>query len=120
MKTIEIISIPVSNQETAKNFYVNHLGYKIVFEVDTPQGHWVQLALQNDNTSISLVSGQSHAQPGSIKGNIISTDDIETDVKTLRAKGVTISDIQNFPHGKISTFSDPDGNQWVLREAPKY
>ncbi|MCA0429147.1 MAG: VOC family protein [Bacteroidetes bacterium] len=120
MKTIEIISIPVANQETAKNFYVDKVGFKIVFEAATPQGNWIQLALQDDNTSISLVSGYPHAQAGSIKGNIISTNDIDKDVKDLRAKGVILSDIQNFPHEKISTFSDPDGNQWVLRETPKY
>lgn len=120
MKTIEIISIPVANQETAKKFYVNKLGFKIMFEASSPQGSWIQLALQDDNTSISLVSGHPHAQAGSVKGNIISTVDIENDVKDLRAKGAILSDIQNFPYGKISTFRDLDGNQWVLREAPKY
>lgn len=50
MKTIEIISIPVANQETAKNFYVDKVGFKIVFEAETPQGNWIQLALQDDNT----------------------------------------------------------------------
>lgn len=120
MRAIEIISIPVSNQETAKNFYVNQLGFNVAFEGETPQGKWIQLSLPDDNISISLVSGHLHAQPGSIKGNIISTDDIENDVKELRSTGVKITDIQGFTHGKISTFADPDGNQWVLREAPKY
>jgi predicted enzyme related to lactoylglutathione lyase len=67
-----------------------------------------------------LVSGHPHAQPGSVKGNIISTNDIENDVKELRSKGAFLTDIQAFPHGKVSTFSDPDGNQWVLREAQKF
>jgi len=120
MKSIEIISIPVANQETAKDFYVNQLGFKIKFEASTPQGNWIQLALKDDSTSISIVSGHPHAQSGSVKGNIISTDDIENDVKNLQARGIDISDIQDLPHGKIATFNDPDANQWVLREAPKY
>jgi catechol 2,3-dioxygenase-like lactoylglutathione lyase family enzyme len=120
MKAIEIISIPVAQQEPSKNFYVNQLGFKIIFEGDSPQGKWIQLALPGDKISITLVSGHPHAQPGNSKGNIISTDDIKKDVKELQSKGVTLTDVQNFLHGKISSFADPDGNQWVLREAPKY
>ena len=38
----------------------------------------------------------------------------------LRKKGIHLPDVQNFPHGKITTFSGPDGNQWVLRQAAKF
>lgn len=61
-----------------------------------------------------------HARAGSVKGTVIITDDIEKDVKALRNKGIQLPDIQNFHYGKITTFSDPDGNQWVLKEAPQY
>lgn len=117
MRSIEIISIPVANQEISKDFYVDKLGFKILFEGETPQGKWLQLSLPNDDTSITLVTGENHAAPGSVKGNIISTDDIQRDVESLRNKGVNLPDAQNFPHGKITKFSDPDGNQWILRQA---
>lgn len=120
MKSIEIISIPVADQEAAKNFYQNKLGFKTIFEGDTPQGKWIQLSLPNDVISISLISGHPQMQPGSVKGNIISTDDIEKDVEELSAKGINLPTVQNLPHGKISFFNDTDGNQWVLREAVKY
>ena len=120
MKSIEIISIPVANQETAKSFYVNQLGFTIIFESNTPQGKWLQLSLPNDSTSISLVTGKMAAKPGSVKGTIISTGNIEKDIETLRNKGIQLPDVQNFPHGKITLFNDPDGNQWILRQAAKY
>jgi predicted enzyme related to lactoylglutathione lyase len=117
MKTVELISIPVSDQENAKNFYVQKLGFNLVFEGSTPDGgKWIQIGLPGDRVTFSLVTGQMHANPGSLKGIIINTDDIKTDVSKLRQKGISASDIRDFPHGKISSFSDPDGNQWVLRE----
>lgn len=120
MKNIDIISIPVSEPEKAKEFYVNTLGFKVIFEGESPEGKWFQLGIPGDNTSISLVSGPGHAPSGSVKGTIIATDDIEKDVKALREKGVQLPDINVFPHGKIATFTDPDGNQWVLRQAPEF
>lgn len=121
MKTIEIISVPVANQEKSKEFYVTKLGFKAIFEAETPDGgKWIQLGISNESTSISLVSGPMHGKPGSLKGNIIGTDDIKKDYEKLRENGVAIEDIREFPHGKIASFSDPDGNQWVLRQAPSY
>ncbi|MHB8339154.1 MAG: VOC family protein [Ignavibacteriaceae bacterium] len=117
---MKIISIPVTDSETSKKIYTDKLGFKIVFEGETPEGKWIQLSLPEDNTSISLVSGEQHAPSGSVKGTIISTVNIEKDVEMLRGKGIQIPDVKNFPHGKITSFYDPDGNQWVLREAPKY
>lgn len=121
MKTIETISIPVSNQEKSKEFYVSKLGFEVIFEAEAPDGgKWIQLGIADDTTSITLVSGAMHAKAGSIKGTIIGTDDIGNDIERLRNKGVEVEDVQDFPHGKISSFSDPDGNQWVLRQAPSY
>ena len=120
MKNIEIISIPVNDPEKAKEFYVHILGFVIVFEGQSPEGKWLQLALPGDKVSVSLVSGPRHAPAGSVKGTIIATDDIEHDVRILSEKGVKIPGINEFPHGMIATFNDPDGNQWVLRQAPKF
>lgn len=121
MNTIEMVSVPVSNQEEAKQFYTDKLGFNLIFEGQTPDGgKWVQLGLPNDNTSITLGSGQMFSPVGSLKGLMISTDDIEKDVEQLKAKGVNVADIQNFPHGRITFLSDPDGNQWLIKEAPKY
>ncbi|WP_051292983.1 VOC family protein [Olivibacter sitiensis] len=121
MRNIEMISIPVSNQEQAKQFYTDKLGFIVVFEGQTPDGGtWLQLGLPDDDTTITLGSGPMFAPAGSIKGLMLSTDDIEKDVEALRTKGVDVPDIQTFPHGKMTSLSDPDGNQWLIRETPKF
>jgi hypothetical protein len=53
--------------------------------------------------------------PGSLKGLVIETDDLEGDIKALAARGVKIGDIQTAPYGRYVTFDDPDGNGLVLQ-----
>jgi catechol 2,3-dioxygenase-like lactoylglutathione lyase family enzyme len=117
MKTVEIISVPVANQEEAKQFYTEKVGFQLLFEGNTPDGgKWIQVGLPDDQVTFTLVSGEPHASPGSLKGTIIATKDIQQDVTFLRKNGVKTEDVQEFPHGQIASFSDPDGNQWVLRQ----
>lgn len=122
MRNIEMISIPVSNQEEAKQFYTDKLGFIVVFEGKTPDGGtWLQLGLPKDDTTITLGSGAMFGAPiGSLRGLMLSTDDIEKDVQTLRINGVEVPEIQTFPHGKMTLLNDPDGNQWLIRETSKF
>jgi predicted enzyme related to lactoylglutathione lyase len=54
--------------------------------------------------------------PGSLKGLVVETDDLDGDVKTLGARGVRIDGgIQEAPWGRFVTISDPDGNGLVLQ-----
>jgi predicted enzyme related to lactoylglutathione lyase len=54
--------------------------------------------------------------PGSQQGVVLATKDIQADHKTLKARGVDISEIQEMPWGMSATFADPDGNGWVLQQ----
>jgi uncharacterized glyoxalase superfamily protein PhnB len=36
----------------------------------------------------------------------------------LAARGVEVSDVQEFPWGRFVFFSDPDGNRWSVQELP--
>ncbi len=54
--------------------------------------------------------------PGSTKGIVLETDDLDKDVAALKAKGVAIDGgIQEQPWGRFVTFDDPDGNGIVLQ-----
>ena len=55
MKTIEIITIPVADQQKAKEFYMK-LGFRVMVEAPAEHGQtWVQMGLPNQATSISLL-----------------------------------------------------------------
>jgi catechol 2,3-dioxygenase-like lactoylglutathione lyase family enzyme len=99
---IRVISIPVINQQVAREFYTDVLGARV--EADLPfdqegKQRWISLVLPGVETRISLV-----------------TDDISAAHSELKMRGLMISDIKNQPYGREATFVDPDGNGWVLQQ----
>ena len=107
MKNIEIIMIPVADQQKAKEFYFN-LGFKIIIEAPSHHGQtWIQLGLPNDPTTISLANFQ---------GIIIQTDNIEQEITALREKGITVAQIDETPWGKFAWLKDLDHNRLCLHQ----
>ncbi|MEO5892534.1 MAG: VOC family protein [Ferruginibacter sp.] len=107
MKAIEIITIPVSDQQKAKTFYLQ-LGFQIIVEAPMEHGQtWLQMALPNQPTSISLLS---------FHGIIFETDDIEKEIRELKAKGIDAGKIDDKPWGKFAWVKDPDGNSLCLHQ----
>jgi catechol 2,3-dioxygenase-like lactoylglutathione lyase family enzyme len=116
MKLIEVISIPVSDQQASKQFYLS-IGFEIIIEAPMGDGStWVQLGLPGQTTSITLVNWFASMAPGSMQGLVVKTEDIDKEYAELKAKGINIKDIDPTPWGKFATFYDPDGNSLVLRE----
>jgi catechol 2,3-dioxygenase-like lactoylglutathione lyase family enzyme len=115
---LQLISLPVADQDRARQFYVDVLGFDLVR--DNPMGpdmRWVQVAPKGAATSITLVTWFPSMPPGSVKGTVLETDDLDGDVAALTARGVAIDGgIQAQPWGRFVTFDDPDGNGIVLQE----
>ncbi len=114
---VQLLSLPVADQDRARDFYVDVLGFDLVR--DNPMGpdsRWVQVAPKGGQTSITLVTWFPTMPPGSAKGLVVETDDLAGDVAELKAKGVQIEDIQQQPWARFVTFDDPDGNGIVLQE----
>jgi catechol 2,3-dioxygenase-like lactoylglutathione lyase family enzyme len=114
---IQLLSVPVSDQDRARDFYVNTLGFELVF--DNPMGpdqRWVQVRPKGSQTSITLVTWFDTMPPGSLKGLVVETDDLQGDIEAFAARGVKIADgVQDAPWGRFVTFDDPDGNGIVLQ-----
>jgi hypothetical protein len=67
MGFIEVISVPVSDQQASKEFYIN-IGFEVIIE--TPMGDgakWVQLGLPGQTTSITQVNWFPKMQPGTMQ-----------------------------------------------------
>ena len=114
---IQLLSLPVSDQDRARDFYVDVLGFDLVR--DKPMGpdtRWVQVSPKGGQTSITLVTSFPTMPPGSSKGTVLETDDLDGDVAALTARGVAIEGgIQEQLWGRFVTFDDPDGNGLVLQ-----
>jgi catechol 2,3-dioxygenase-like lactoylglutathione lyase family enzyme len=115
---VQILSVPVSDQDRALEFYVGLLGFELLR--DDPMGpemRWVQIAPKGAQTTVTLVTWFDTMAPGSLKGLLLETDSFEEDIERLKGSSVEVSDIQQEVWGRYVTFDDPDGNGIILRGA---
>lgn len=116
IKQIQVVSLPVSDQDRARDFYRDKLGFEVL--ADNPMGdqRWVQVAPPGGGASITLVTWFPTMPAGSVKGLVLETDDLDHDVKVLAERGVEIQGgIQEAPWGRFVTLDDPDGNGLVVQ-----
>jgi catechol 2,3-dioxygenase-like lactoylglutathione lyase family enzyme len=115
LRQIFIVSIPVADQAAARAFYVGVLGFEVLR--DNPMGpdqRWIQLAPAGSTASITLVTWFPQMPAGTVQGLVLTTNAIDADHAALTVRGLAISDPADAPWGRYATFSDPDGNGWVL------
>ena len=134
---LEVVIIPVSDVERAKRFY-GGLGWRL--DADFAAGAaWraIQMTPPGSAASVIFGKGVTTAAPGSVQGTFLVVDDIEAARAQLRAAGVSLSEVFHFdgpfhvtgtdgrvpgpdPKGDSyrswASFSDPDGNTWLLQE----
>jgi predicted enzyme related to lactoylglutathione lyase len=107
MKAIEIIVIPVTDQQKAKAFY-QQLGFELLVEAPADHGQtWIQMGIPNQATSIALMN---------FHGLICETNDIEKEIAELKTRGVEVGKIDTLPWGKFAWLKDPDGNGLCLHQ----
>jgi catechol 2,3-dioxygenase-like lactoylglutathione lyase family enzyme len=118
--SLEVISVPVTDQDRAKRFYAEQLGF--AEQIDAAFGdsmRWVMLRPPGGGTAITLVTWFGTMPAGSLNGSVLGCDDIEKTLAELIARGVTFAEdeIQEAPWGRWKTFTDPDGNGWILQQS---
>lgn len=115
---LAIVSIPVKEQERSKRFYNEVLGFPITREADfRPDAKWIELNVPGTKTNIALVTWFENMPPGGVRGLVLLSADLDRSFQTLEARGLKTSAVQSAPWGRYLTFSDPDGNGWVMNEA---
>ena len=116
---LELVPVPVSDVDRAQAFYVDKIGfnpdhdYRVSDEI-----RFVQLTPPGSACSIAIGTGLTEMAPGSIKGLQMVIADAQAAHDELAARGVEVSDVQEFPWGTFVFFSDPDGNTWALQQLP--
>lgn len=117
---VQVVSVPVSDPDRAKDFYVNVLGMELLQDMKMDESmRWVQVSPKGSDASITLVTWFPSMPAGSLKGLVLETHDMEATVAEIAARGFAIeSEIDEQAWGRFVTFDDPDGNGIVLREPP--
>jgi len=128
---LELVLVPVSDVDRAKQFYVDKMGFTVdVDHVASEAFRVVQLTPPGSACSISIGTGISKATPGSYGGMHLIVTDIEAARAELADRGVEVSEPFHFgaegqtpglhperaDYGTYLSFSDPDGNGWLVQE----
>jgi catechol 2,3-dioxygenase-like lactoylglutathione lyase family enzyme len=114
-----VVSVPVSDQERAKQFYVDKLGLELKGDdASMPGIRWVMVGPTGGSTSLTLVTWFESMPPGSLRGLVISCEDLRAEYDSLLARGVEFDGPpQQRPWGTEAVLRDPDGNRLVLQQA---
>jgi catechol 2,3-dioxygenase-like lactoylglutathione lyase family enzyme len=117
ISSVQLLSIPVTDQDAAKAFYVDVLGFDVIADVPLgPDRRWLQVRPVGAQTSIALVTWFDSMPAGSMTGVVLETPDVDEAKAVLEARGVAFSgDIEEQPWGRFAMFSDPDGNDFILQ-----
>jgi catechol 2,3-dioxygenase-like lactoylglutathione lyase family enzyme len=137
---LEAVVIPVSDVDRAKNFY-GSLGWRLDADFGSDNGFRViQFTPPGSGCSVQFGANVTSAEPGSAQGLYLIVSDIEAARDGLAALGAEVSEVfhpaapgaqfepagssgrvsgrapDQASYGSFATFSDPDGNGWLLQE----
>ena len=117
---IELVTIPVTDVDRAKAFYVDQVGFNPDHDYQVNEAlRFVQLTPPGSACSIVMGTGITAMPAGSQQGVQVVVADVEAARRELIAHGVQASDVDVQPWGSFVTFSDPDGNTWSLQQVPQ-
>jgi catechol 2,3-dioxygenase-like lactoylglutathione lyase family enzyme len=137
---LEVVVLPVADVDRAKVFYAD-LGWRLDADFAFDNGfRVVQFTPPGSGISIQFGSKMTTAAPGSVQGTYLVVSDIVAARAELAVRGVEISEVfhpeapgaqfppgdrnsrisgratENATYSSFATFSDPDGNGWLLQE----
>jgi catechol 2,3-dioxygenase-like lactoylglutathione lyase family enzyme len=139
---LEVVVVPVADADRAKRFYQG-LGWREDVDIAGPHGYRaVHMTPPGSSASVLIGNrGVTSAAPGSVAGLLLAVEDIDVARAELIARGVDVSEVFHDAGGSLgggfiaapearaaghdpdgrsyasyASFSDPDGNVWLLQE----
>jgi catechol 2,3-dioxygenase-like lactoylglutathione lyase family enzyme len=137
---LEVVVVPVADVDRAKDFY-QRLGWRLDADFPFDNGfRVVQFSPPGSGCAIQFGTNITSAAPGSAEGLYLVVPDIGAARKELAALGAKVSEVfhagtpgaqfqpdgatgrvsgpapDHASYGSFATFSDPDGNGWLLQE----
>lgn len=117
---IELLAVPVSDIDRAKEFY-ERIGFNADHDHRVDENiRFVQLTPPGSACSIVLDYNFTEMAPGSAKGIQCVVADADAALAQLKAVGVEASEVDETAWGRFVYFSDPDGNGWALQQLVPY
>jgi catechol 2,3-dioxygenase-like lactoylglutathione lyase family enzyme len=128
---LELVILSVTDVDRAKRFYEQQCGFRL--DVDHRAGDQfrvVQFTPPGSACSVTFGVGVARQPPGTTEGLHLVVEDVEAARAELVGRGVEVSEVFHFSdrgqtpgvdperrdYGSYASFSDPDGNGWLLQE----
>ncbi len=130
---LEVVTIPVSDVERARDFYAEKVGFEVDIDQAVGDGiRLVQLTPPGSACSIHLGKQTTDMTPGSVDGVFLVVRELRAARAQLVEGGVDVGELQIFDEGAYRParedesldlvgcvfFSDPDGNRWCVQQIP--
>jgi catechol 2,3-dioxygenase-like lactoylglutathione lyase family enzyme len=132
---LEVVTLPVADVERAQEFYEG-LGWRVDADFTSGSEHVLQFTPPGSACSIHVGTSLTTAAPGSAQGLLLIVSDIQAARAQLLARGVDVSEVFHLgsfnridqsvrlsgpsterpSYGSFASFSDPDGNGWLLQQ----
>ena len=126
---LEVVTLPVSDVDRAKHFYQS-LGWRLDADIVVGDAfRAVQLTPTHSACSIAFGKGLTTAAPGSVQRLLLVVYDVDAARADLLNRGIEVSEVFHLAGGRVpgpdpegrsyqtyASFSDPDGNGWLLQE----
>ncbi|MGL5853029.1 MAG: glyoxalase superfamily protein [Phycicoccus sp.] len=118
---IELVGVPVSDVDRAKEFYGTTLGWSVDHDhVVSDEVRFVQVTPPGSACSIAFGTGISEMEPGSLKALQVVVASADAALADLQQRGVEAAGVDEQPWGRFVHFTDPDGNTWSVQELPSW
>ena len=115
------ITIYVDNQEEAKKFWVDKMGFEVKREENMMGEHkWLEVSPKDDDSTTfvlydkNLMKSQNSSINVGHPSVMLYTKDIEKSYSDMKSIGIVVGEIMNYPYGKMYNFFDNDGNTYLL------
>lgn len=115
------ITIYVNNQEEAKKFWVDKMGFEVRREENMMGNHkWLEVSPKDDDSTTfvlydkNLMKSQNPSINVGHPSVMLYTKDIEKSYSDMKSIGIVVGEIMNYPYGKMYDFFDNDGNAYLL------
>ena len=127
--TLEVVCVPVSDVDRAREFYAGKMGFAL--DHDTAIGSVRIVQLTPRGSGCSIVLGTTDMAPGSLRGLQLVVRDLRAARAELAGRGVEIGEVQVYDRDGsrrpardddalnnvgFAFFADPDGNTWSLQQ----
>jgi lactoylglutathione lyase len=123
INNISKITIYVENQEESKKFWVDKLKFVVKFEQQMgPNTKWIEVAPRENSQTTFVLYDKNMMKTQNPMTNvehpsiILSTNEIDKTYTEMKNNSVEVGELMTMPYGKMFSFKDLDGNNYLLRE----